>query len=174
MSKIRIAVYAIYVFVGLIVGFSFILPNNYSVYRGVIVDAQPNEIHEYVGNLDNWSDWTLWQQQDPSLKIAVLKPTGVGANQRWGGDSGTGSLTFIREDTWYGVDYDLIVDNNPPMRASILYSLDGNMTRVEWFMRGKVNIPIAGPYMALMMDGMLGSMLQDNLDNLKRVVESAN
>ena len=174
MSRIRITIYAIYGIVGFLVGFSFILPNTYTVYRDTLIDAQADKIHHYVGDLDQWPNWTTWKKHDPSLAINVLKPKGKGANQRWLGASGTGSLTFIREETWYGVDYDLIIDNNPPSRASILYSLKDEKTHVEWTMKGVVDIPVAGPYMAMVMDGMLGNMLAENLESLKLVVEQNN
>ncbi|WP_111980422.1 SRPBCC family protein [Algibacillus agarilyticus] len=172
MSKIRIFIYAIYAVLALIVTCSYFLPNTYQINKSILINSAPDKIHYYVGNLDNWPEWSLWLKQDPSLNIQVLQPTGKGASQRWQGTSGKGSLTFIREDKWYGIDYDLIIDNNPPSRAGIHYILEDSSTLVEWVISGKVDIPIAGPFMALLMDSFLGGVLQDNLENLKHVVEN--
>ncbi|NTS78335.1 SRPBCC family protein [Catenovulum sp. SM1970] len=153
------------------VAFGLYLPDDYKVERQIKINAPADEIHIYVGNLDRWHKWTIWQDLEPDMQINVLKSEGVGAEQRWSSKSGTGSLTFTRTDDFYGVDYDLVFDSSTTAKAGIHYSLADQATIVSWQMSGQVTTPVIGPYVAMMMDGMLGPTFEKSLINLKELVE---
>src|SRR3972149_2525835 len=67
------------------------LPARYSVERSAVIDAEPGEIHKYVGNLKRWDEWAPWKEEDPSIVITLGEKTaGVGGSQAWGGGRGAG------------------------------------------------------------------------------------
>jgi len=149
-----------------------IMSSDYDVKRSIEINASAAQVHKVVGDLNQWSEWTPWQKNDPSTKIEVSEmSTGVGAKQKWiGGKSGQLDITRSSED--YGVDYNLSFTGEGTLtKSSITYLPAGNVTVVTWNMAGKMPMPVIGAYVALIMDEMSGPTLELGLKNLKEVVE---
>ena len=73
------------------------LPTSYTVERSIVIDAQPAQIHKYVGDLNQWNTWEPWTEEDPTIVVSKGEKTqGVGASQSWVGESGDGAFTFTR------------------------------------------------------------------------------
>jgi len=152
-----------------------VLPKDYDVERTIVIDAPPESVHVYVGDLGKWSEWTPWKDSDPTLSIIVgEQTTGVGASQSWDGEGGDGELTFTASSPSEGVEYDLLFDNGAfESVAAVKYkTLNEQETEVRWSMSGEIATPIIGGYFALMMDAMVGEMFDQGLDELKRRVEA--
>jgi len=149
------------------------LPKEFSVKRSISINATTDTIHQYVGNLDNWEQWTPWKQDDPSIVVFKgIKSQGVGATQSWKGDSGEGKLEVTESDPDKGIVYDLYFDGGEQKSvSSMLYSKEGNNTLVTWSMTGSMDIPVLGGYFSMMMDGMIGKMFDRGLSRLKSVSE---
>lgn len=172
--KVTGAVIVILVVVFIIAG--LLLPTTYSVQRSIVIDATPAEIHEYVGDLDNWGEWEPWTESDPSIAVTLGdKTTGIGAHQSWTGDSGDGALEFTMSSPDTGIEYDLVFDGQFECQSAMLYEpVKNGGTEVTWIMSGDTEKPFIGGYLALMMDTMAGDMFEKGLSNLKQVVESEN
>jgi len=156
----------------LVVG--ILLPSSYTVERSVVIEASPDEVHKYVGDLKKWEEWTPWKEDDPTIVVTYGEETkGVGASQYWVGDSGTGSLTFTKDSPEEGVEYDLTFDGGAyECKSAMKYNpLSGNETKVTWTMAGDMGQSIVGGYLVLMMDSMVGGMFDKGLSNLKNKVE---
>ena len=164
---------AVAAFLVLLVILGSLMSNEYEVSRSIQIKASPERIHVFVGDLAQWDSWTTWLDEDPTLKILRSPKTrGIGAMQRWEGESGEGMLTFTEWDPTKGVAYDLAFGRGRGKCKSRLdYEVDGDVTRVTWRMFGKVDMPIVGGVMAGAMDGMAGPMFEDALANLKEIVE---
>ena len=158
----------------LFVGVGFLLPSEYHVERSVVIDAEPAQVHRLVGDLERWPDWTPWVEIDPGIETVLGDvTTGVGANQTWSGDSGTGALTFTRSDAEAGIVYDLSFNEGQYQSVgAITYEPDAEGTKVTWEMDGDSGMNIIGRYFGLMMDSMVGPPFQDGLDKLKTTVEA--
>ena len=157
---------------GVIVG--MLLPTKYSLSRSLIIKAHPESIHFYVGDLSKWDRWAPWKDEDPSIITTLSEhTTGVGASQTWIGKDGDGSLTLTKSSPTEGIEYDLFFEGGSyRCWAAIHYDKVGeNATRVIWKMKGNMNIPIIGGYMAMMMDSMVGNMFDRGLSKLKHTVE---
>ena len=157
----------------LIIGIGLALSSDYNVKRSVEINASTAQIHEIVGDLNQWSKWTPWQKNDPNTKIEVSEiSTGAGASQKWVGGK-SGQLDITRSDIDYGVDYNLSFTGEGTLtKSSITYEPTGNITTVSWSMTGKMPVPIIGSYIALIMDEMSGPTLESGLKNLKEVIEA--
>ena len=153
----------------------FVLPSNYSVSRSILINGDKGLIHEYVGNLDKWPEWTPWEKADTSIIITPGDASsGMGASQSWTGNSSSGSLVFT-ETNEDGIKYDITFDNNDKAKAEIRYRELGGMTEVTWTMKGSMdNTLILGPYIAMSMDILTGRMFQQGLEDLKKVIEGQN
>ena len=156
--------------VAVVAAIGFLLPDNYTVERSIVVNASPTEIHEYTGDLRRWPEWGPWQEGDPTIQTTITTPTGVGAHQRWTGDSGTGELTLTASDPSKGVAYDLQFDEQWQSVAEITYAADGDKTTVVWRMAGELGMNPVSRYFGAMMDVLVGPMFERGLARLKERV----
>jgi len=150
------------------------LPAKYSVERSVVINAAPEKVHKYVGDLNKWNEWAPWKEEDPSMVVTLgEKTSGVGASQSWVGDSGTGALTITESSPDNGISYDLLFDGGTyECTGSIkYYRMEDGDTRVTWAMSGDMGKSLASGYFALLMDTMVGNMFEKRLKNLKYAVE---
>ena len=157
---------------GVIVG--MLLPTTYSLSRSLIIKAKPESIHFYVGDLSKWDMWAPWKDEDPSIVTTLGEHTsGVGASQTWLGKDGDGSLTFTKSSPTKGIEYDLFFEGGAyQCWAAMHYDTVGeNATKVTWIMKGKMDMPVIGGYVAMMMDSMVGNMFDRGLSKLKHQVE---
>ncbi len=168
LTAISIAI--LIVFAGVI---GLFITKEYSVSRSVSINASKDVIHNFVGDLDNWEQWTTWKLDDPSIAIFKgSKSQGIGASQSWKGDSGEGKLEITSSSLNKGIVYDLYFDGGDQKSiSSMLYSKDGSNTLVTWEMKGSMDVPIVGGYFAMMVDGMVGKMFERGLVRLKAVSE---
>lgn len=175
LRTIRTIVAAVVVFVLVVAVVGLFLPTSYSVRRSIIIDAPPEKVHEYVGDLSKWEKWSSWEEEDPTLVITLgEKKSGVGASESWVGDSGDGALTITESSPSSGVKYDLLFNGGEyESDGSITYeALPEERTEVTWAMSGDMGKSVTGGYFALLMDSMVGKMFDKGLANLKSVVES--
>lgn len=154
----------------LVVG-GFVLPTEYSLAREITIDAPPDKVHAYVGDLEKWEQWTPWQDNDPTVEVTFGdKTTGVGASQSWTSQDGPGSLEFTMCDPATGIAYDMKFGETPAKSAMTYEFVDGK-TKVTWSMEGDMAVPVLGPYLRMMMPGMVGDSFDQGLEKLKSKVE---
>ena len=174
MKVLRTLFSIIVVIIIVVVVVGLFLPTSYTVERSIVIDAPPNQIHKYVGNLENWGTWEPWREEDPTIVVTRGEKTkGVGASQSWVGDSGDGALTFTKDSPTEGIEYDLVFDGGTYVcRGAMIYDpLEDGETKVTWTMTGDMGTPVIGGYFALMMDSMVGQTFDKGLSNLKSAVE---
>ena len=174
MRFIKTAVVILIILVVTISVIGLFLPARYSVERSVVIDAEPGEIHEYVGNLERWGEWAPWKEEDPSIVVTLgEKTSGVGASQSWVGESGPGAVTITASSPDIGIEYDLLFDGGTYECKSLMRydRLPDGGTKVTWAMSGDMGKSLASGYFALLMDTMIGDMFEKGLSNLKNTVE---
>jgi hypothetical protein len=149
----------------------YFLPHGYSVEESININAKPSKIHDLVGDLRQWDSWTPWKDMDPSVQVTFGKETkGVGASQTWTGKDGNGSLTFTASDDKRGIEYDMMFDKTPA-KGGLRYDQKGDTTTVTWWLKGDMEMPVVGGYLALLMPRMVGPEFQKGLSRLKRESE---
>lgn len=151
----------------------------YDIESSVVIDASPQAVHAYVGELTRWPEWAPWHEADPSIKVSYgATTTGVGASQSWTSDDGNGDLTFTRCDPATGIAYDMafiMEGGRIPSQNAMTYSAVDGGTRVTWSMAGtwKGAIPpVLDGWMKLLSPWMIGGMFDQGLAKLKTVVEA--
>ncbi len=178
MSPKNILVWSFSLFSFLLVallGFGLILPSDYKIEREIAISSSSDEVHKFVGDLSQWDKWTPWKEADPTLKITLGDQVkGVGASQSWRGKDGAGRLVFIKSDPEEGVAFEMQFNNDTNKTlGSVSYRGNNDDVIVTWTMQGGLDIPIIGPYFALMIGSNAGPMFDKGLANLKRVVENS-
>lgn len=150
-----------------------VLPQEYSITRTVVIEASPGQVHELVGDLNNWPRWIPWLTGDPST-VATFddQTTGKGAHFFWQTDSGGGELTFTRSQADWGVAFDMVLGKQKRLSAcSLLYRPIQQGTEVTWQMQGDNGLDILDRYFSLLLNPLMGPMLDDGLSQLKELVE---
>ena len=158
----------------IIVVIGLFLPTSYTVERSITIDSTPEKVHEYVGDLTKWDEWTPWEEEDPTIVVTRGEKTkGVGASQSWVGDSGDGALTITKDSPEKGIEYELVFEGGQyECQSAVIYNVIGdNETEVTWIMSGDMKSPVIGGYFAILMDTMVGDMFDRGLKNLKSTVE---
>ena len=174
MRFLKTLLTAILVILILVVVVGLFLPTSYRVERASVIAATPESIHEYVGDLTKWDEWTPWREEDPTIIVTRgEKTSGVGASQSWVGDRGDGALTITRDSPEEGIEYDMVFDGGAYVceSAMVYDTLPNGDTKVTWIMNGNMEMPVIGGYFALVMDSMVGAMFDKGLLNLKKSVE---
>ncbi len=164
-------------FLGLVVLVGLFLPKEYHVERSVVIQADRAAVYRLVGDLRNWNRWSPWEAADPTFVTTLGdRVSGVGASQSWTGGSGGGSLTFIADSPTSGIVYDLVFDNGryPGVGRIVYESLPEGKTRVTWRLDGENPGNPVGRYFGLLVDGLVGPMLEKGLTNLRREAETSN
>lgn len=162
------------------VAVGMLVPSDYTMERAIEIQAPPERVHEFVGHLDKWPEWTPWAEEDPELVVTVGPiSTGVGATQSWSGKDGDGDLVFTKCDPALGVAFDMafvMEGDRFPATSEMRYSGSGTQTTVTWTMegdwKGSVPAPIAG-WMKIFTPLMMGGMFDSGLSKLKDVAEAA-
>ncbi len=170
MKQLALAIGAI---LAVIIVVGLLLPTTYAVKRSIVIEADSEDIHEFVGDLTKWDLWAPWKEEDPTLVVTYgEKTSGHGASQSWIGKDGTGSLRFTAASGRRGIEYDLVFDDGAyRCRSAIRYLPSDYTSEVRWMLRGEVDTPVLGGYLALLMDSMVGPMFERGLARLKQVVE---
>ncbi len=154
-----------------------VLDKEYEVSKSIIIDAKTRAIHPYVNDLAKWPEWQPWKDHDPSIVVSLGKKTeGVGAAQTWTGDQGDGEVTITKSDRKTGIEYDFAWiqgGTRMPALAGMNYEeIGSSKTRVTWWMKGEMTMPIVGGWFALMADTNIGRAFDTGLAKLKTTVEA--
>lgn len=149
-----------------------VLPEAYEIERGAIIAAEPGIVHELVGDLTRWPEWTVWHEDDPSLVVTLGEQTrGVGARQRFSGETGDGELTITASDPEWGLEYEMSVGGASRSTGRLRYERVPEGTRVTWTLRGAAE-GVVERYSALFMRPMVGSMFERGLARLENAAEA--
>ncbi|MEE9392521.1 MAG: SRPBCC family protein [Planctomycetota bacterium] len=177
MKILKILLILLVLFVALLVGAALMLDKDYSVESSITINAKPEAIHAYVGDLKKWDEWTPFEEADPGVKVTLgAKTVGVGASQTWTSDQGSGSLTFTKSDPKTGLAYDMAItspgsDDPQPAKCEMIYSPDGDGTKVTWTMKGEMK-GFLGGIMAAVVPGLVTTIYDKGLQNLKAKAET--
>jgi len=177
MKKFLVVVLCLVLAVGVIfVAGGLMLDKSYDLNRSIIIDASPRDVHAFAGDLEKWDQWMPWWEEDQSIEVTRGKKTeGVGASQTWTSEQGNGEITITASDRKTGIDYDMAFisgEKRMPSKGAIRYEEVGKKTRVTWSMKGEMNIPIMGGWLAATMDMSMGKQFDRGLANLKAKVEA--
>ncbi|MBX7165032.1 MAG: SRPBCC family protein [Pirellulales bacterium] len=162
---------ALVVLVGAALLVPALLPSRVHVERSTVISKPPAEVFAVVSDLNRYAEWDPFSRTDPTSKSTV---TGAGqeAVYTWQGEqTGRGQMQIAGLDPPRRVDFAL--ETFEPMaakfQASYLLEPAGAGTKMSWTYDGEMDY--FGRYFGLMMDGMLGPLFEQGLDNIKTLLE---
>lgn len=166
----------LYILAGVIVLILLIaslMPKDYNVEKSVIIKKPVSDVMGKVGNLNFYSQWNPWQQNDPTAKSTITgTPMTSGHRYTWAGKKvGEGMLTLNRIDQKH-IHFDL--EFFKPWRSKAkdnwLFEDWGqqNETKVTWQNSGELPWPTAR-LMGPMISKNLNQQFETGLGNLKKL-----
>lgn len=150
-----------------------LLPSTFVVERSLKINATPEHIHTFTGDLTRWPEWVPWLVDDPDVVITFGEITaGAGASMSWTVEGSVGEVLFTRCDPGWGVAYDLTFEKNSyTSTRSLLYRPTALGTEVTWRMEGDFGGNILARYFRGLMPALHGPQFQEGLARLKMISE---
>ena len=151
-------------------------PNTFSLSRNMDMKAPPEKIFVHLNDFKNWSTWSPWEKMDLNLQRNYSgSASGKGAKYAWVGNKkvGEGNMEITRSVPSTNIELNL--NFLKPFKASNVTEFKitpkGNMTNINWEMRGPLNLMMKVMHMFMNMDSMVGKDFEAGLANLKAIVE---
>lgn len=75
-----------------VLAFTLAKPNTFRIERTATINAPPEKVFPLIDDFHNWTQWSPWENVDPSLKRSYSgAPRGQGAIYAWEGNDKVGS-----------------------------------------------------------------------------------
>ena len=151
------------------------LPSTFVVEKEVVVKASPETIHEFVGDLAQWTQWNPWLEEDPNQVVTFgATSSGQGASQSWEGGASDGQMSLTSSNPTWGVAYEMTFKKNSyTSTGSLLYRPVEDGTEVFWHMTGDSGNNIMARYFIGLMPSMVGPQFEEGLARLKLISEKS-
>jgi uncharacterized protein YndB with AHSA1/START domain len=168
------------IFLGLVVvvlaGVGLLLPAERHLERTIEIDHPPNKVFPWINSLHAFNTWSPWFGRDPKADYRFEGPdSGVGARQSWSSDHpevGSGSQEIIESRENESVRTRLHFAEQGTAEAQWTLQPTEGGTRVVWAFDTDFGFNLAGRYVGLFLESMLGPDYEQGLTNLKQQVES--
>lgn len=173
---LKIIAIVIVVLVSGVLIFAATKPDTFSVQRAAGVKAPPEKVFALINDFKRWDAWSPWEKKDPAMKRTWGATTsGKGATYAWDGNSDVGQGSMEITDSVAPSRVTLKLDFVKPFEGHniVEFTLEpkGDVTNVNWAMRGPA--PFLSKVMQVFcnMDSMVGKDFEAGLANLKAAAE---
>ncbi len=172
LKKIFMGVLAL---TALLVLIGFLLPRQFKVERSLVMSSSAVAIYPLVAAPTNWQKWSVWFQRDPNI-LTTFSGSGQGKGAKWSWQSkqeGNGQMEFVGEDSQRKLTYRLLLaDKDMVSHGTLAFvRVDEATTNVIWTTEGDLGYNPVFRYFGLFMDRMIGKDFEQNLAQLKVLVE---
>lgn len=152
-----------------------LLPAHAHVERSIVIHAAPGQVFEELNSFETFTSWSPWARIDPNTKYEYTgAAAGVGAAMSWTSEHnevGSGTQTIVEAEENKRIKNEMTFGGfEGKSYAEFNFTPEGENTKVTWTYDSDMS-GIAKVF-GVMMDGMLGPMMEEGLHSLKQVVES--
>jgi hypothetical protein len=153
-------------------------PSIFRVERSATISAPADTVFDLVNDFHHWEQWSPWAKIDPNVKMTFEgSPKGVGAVQRWEGNSkvGAGSATIIesQQDSIVKIRLEFLRPFKSTNIAEFVFQPQADQTRVTWTMSGKAGFMAKAFAMFVDCEKMVGKDFEKGLAQMKAVSEKS-
>jgi len=175
LKKILFVIVGIIALILIIAAF---VKKEYAVERQVIINKSNTEVFEYVKYLKNQDNYSVWGKMDPNIIKSFTGIDGtVGFISAWESDNkevGKGEQEIVGIEEGKRIEFELRFME--PFEAvepayMITEGIDSINTIVKWGFSGKMQYPSNIMLLWMDMEEIIGSDLENGLDNLKTILE---
>jgi effector-binding domain-containing protein len=174
MKALKILGIFLLVIIGIPLIASFFMPSEVRIERTATIEAPAKVVFAQINNLQNMSQWTVWEQRDTNMVIEYSDPAeGVGAKSSWVSEQeGSGTQTIIESVENQKMVSELdFGDQGTAVSIFTLEETDGG-TQLTWAMDADMGSNPIGKIMGMFMDGMVGPDFEEGLSNLNELSKS--
>ena len=156
---------------------TIVVPTKQKVKRDILINKPVEEVYSYLSRLENFNKWSVWSQNDSSLKNSISGTDGTtGAENHWTGDpelSGEGNMKIITLKLNEKIKYHLSFKQPKPMEAGSDFELESvnGQTKVTWIFTLETARPWNIFNLFSSLDKKMGVDFEDGLKNLKNILE---
>lgn len=177
MKIIKYLLIGIVVIVAAFFTLALITPNDYSVERSIVINADKAFIMDNVRSLKNMQKWSPWAEYDPNQKVSYTGNDGeVGSVSRWEGneDVGVGEQEVTKiTDNRVETELRFIEPWESVSNAYVQVDEVEEGYKVSWGFTGTNPFPMNAMGVFMNMDEMIGKDFEKGLNKLKAMAESA-
>lgn len=155
--------------------YALTLPSDIAIERSIKINVPQTFAYDYLYNLKNWEEWTVWKEYDSTLVYTYDgKTEGKGAKQTWNGDhTKPASLTFIGVKPPEKIDFELTWNDGETSFSGFIKSkrIEEESTEIKWVHYKNIGW---NPFMKLlgsMLENVMGPNFENSLNNLKKKLE---
>jgi len=178
MKFLKKILFVLIAIVTLVLIMALFIDKNFSSTKTVIVERPTEEVFDYLKNLKNQDEFSVWAKMDPNMKKSYDGNDGeVGFVSKWESDNedvGSGEQEIVRIEEGKRIDFKLRFKE--PFEAEndafiLTESIGENKTKVTWGFKGEMSWPMNIMLLFMDMEEEIGPDLQNGLNNLKKVLE---
>jgi hypothetical protein len=154
------------------------LPKDYAVSRTVTIARSNADVFEYARMIRNQEDYSVWWKMDPNQVNTYTGEDGtVGFAAAWKSDLdsvGSGEEEIIALEEGKRIGFALRFKEPFESQASsemLFASTDSTTTQLTWNFNGNMAYPFNVMQLFISMEDMLGSDIQEGLNNMKAILE---
>lgn len=151
---------------------------DYAVEREISINKPKQEVFDYVKQLRNQDNFSVWARIDPNMKKEYRGTDGtVGFVSAWDSENdevGKGEQEIRNIVQGEKIDFELrfIKPFEGVANANMqTVAASANETKVKWGLSSKMSYPMNFMLLFMDMDKMLGEQLETGLVNLKEIME---
>lgn len=169
----------LYIILGLIVlllAVALFIPKKYRVSRELVINQPRAEVFDYARMIKNQEKYSVWVMRDPNVNIIYSGTDGaVGGKSSWTSNDkrvGVGEQEIMKIVENEKVETEIrfkVPFESVGLGETIVSDAPGGGTLLKTVFSGNSKYPFN--LMNLMMDGMLGKDMLQNLQNLKKNME---
>ena len=178
MKIIKYIVVALGILLAALLLMGVFLPKEYTVSRQISINRSKLEVFDYVRMLKNQHDYSVWWKMDPNQVTTYTGEDGtVGFIVAWQSEldsvgSGEEEIVAIQEGERieYALRFKEPFESNATSNM-IFTATDSNSTTLTWNFKGDMSYPFNLMQLFMSMEDMLGSDIQQGLNNVKAILE---
>jgi hypothetical protein len=176
MRIVKRIVVGIVVVAIVLVGISYLLPRQATVFRSVEMKASPEAIYPLVSDLRRFNEWSPWFERDPLATYTFTGPAdGVGQTMNWESKDpnvGAGSQAITRLEPGKEVEMQLDFGRQGTATGWVELVANGPATTVTWGFKTDTGFNPIARYFGLAIDRMVGPDFEKGLAKLKSLAET--
>jgi len=159
--------------IGAIVVIGVLLPSDPGVERDLLIDARPATVFWLLNDIRQINEWSPYSENDPNARIMLSgPPSGVGASISWSGRIiGQGRQTIIESVPFERIVSEESSADRIEARHTISLTEEDGRTHVTWRREQHFGFNLAGRYFGLLLDGIRGPELAQDLARLAEMAE---
>jgi len=165
-------------FIAFILVASFVVDNQISAERSVIIEKPKEDVFEYISHLKNQDNYSVWSARDPDMRQEFYGTDGtVGFISSWEGDdnAGKGEQEIVNIVPGERIDFKLRFYEPFESEADAYFvteSVSENRTKVTWGFASSMQRPMNLMLILMNMEEMIGEDYESGLANLKTILEN--